>query len=93
MPGEKKCCGQVHGLELVKMFKKAIKEKGLNVHVRAQKSGCLDACEFGPALVVYPEGTFYGAVAFDDVAEIVEEHLVHNRPLKRLIIDFNRNSE
>ena len=89
-PGEKQSCGEAHGLELVKLFKKLIKEKGLNVNIRAQKTGCLDACEFGPALVVYPEGIFYGGLAISDVQEIVEEHLENNRPVERLIIDFGK---
>ncbi len=89
-PGERKSCGEAHGLELVKLFKKLIKEKGLNVNIRAQRTGCLDACEFGPSVVVYPEGIFYGAVEFADVNEIVEEHLENNRPVQRLIIDFTK---
>ena len=87
-PGERKSCGEAHGLELVKLFKKLVKEKGLNSTIRAQKSGCLDACDFGPSLVVYPEGVFYGGVALHDVEEIVNEHLENNRPVQRLVIDF-----
>jgi len=89
-PGERKSCGEAHGLELVKLFKKMIKEKGLNTSIRAQKSGCLDACDFGPAMVVYPEGVYYGSLEFTDVEEIVNEHLINNRPVERLLIDFNR---
>jgi len=89
-PGERKSCGEAHGLELVKLFKKLVKDKGLSTDVRAQKSGCLDACEFGPSLVVYPEGIFYGSVEVSDVEEIVTEHLEHNRPVQRLVIDFNK---
>ena len=85
-PGEKKSCGEANGLELVKLFKKAIKDKGINASIRAQKTGCLDACEFGPALVVYPEGIFYGSVSVADVDEIVNEHLANNRPVERLVI-------
>jgi (2Fe-2S) ferredoxin len=91
-PGERKSCGESHGLELVKMFKKSIKDKELNTEIRAQKSGCLDACEFGPSLVVYPEGIFYGNVQFEDVEEIVTEHLQNNRPVQRLIIHFPSKS-
>lgn len=87
-PGEKKSCGEAHGLELVKRFKKVIADKKLNISVRAQRSGCLDACDFGPAMVVYPEGTYYGSLSFDDIEEIVDEHLVNNRPVQRLIIRF-----
>jgi (2Fe-2S) ferredoxin len=87
-PGEKQSCGEQHGLSLVKEFKKLIKDKGLHVNIRAQKAGCLDVCELGPALVVYPEGIFYGSVSLADVGEIVDEHLVNNRPVERLRLIF-----
>ena len=82
----KKSCGEAHGLELVALFKKEIKDRSLNVEIRAQRAGCIDACDFGPALVVYPEGVFYGKVSQDDVLEIVESHLVKNTPVERLVI-------
>jgi len=89
-PGEKKSCGEACGLELVKEFKKLIKDQKLSGRIRAQKTGCLDACEYGPSLVVYPEGIFYGGVTSSDVKEIFEEHILENRPVKRLIIDFEK---
>ncbi len=91
-PGEKKSCGEACGLELIKEFKKQMKDQNLNSRMRAQKSGCLDACEYGPTVVVYPEGVYYGAVTPADVNEIVQEHLLNNRPVERLIINFNEKS-
>ena len=87
---ERPSCGEEHGLELVKAFKKEIKDRGLNVNMRAQKAGCFDICEFGPNVVVYPEGVFYGRVQLSDVTEIVEEHLIGGRPVERLILKFQR---
>ena len=86
--GEKKSCGEECGLALVKAFKKALKENDLKNRMRAQRAGCLDACDYGPSVVVYPEGIYYGGVQASDVDEIVNEHLIHNRPVKRLITDF-----
>jgi (2Fe-2S) ferredoxin len=86
--GEKKSCGEAHGLELVKSFKRRIKDLGLNVEIRAQRAGCIDACDFGPSMVVYPEGVFYGGVSLDDVEEIIEQHLIRDKPVERLIIQF-----
>jgi (2Fe-2S) ferredoxin len=83
-------CGEEHGTELVKAFKKEIKDRGLNVNMRAQKAGCFDICEMGPNVVVYPEGIFYGKVQLSDVTEIVEEHLIHHRPVERLRLKFQR---
>ena len=86
--GERKSCGEAHGLQLVKAFKKLVKDHGLNASVRAQRAGCLDSCEFGPSLVVYPDGVFYGSVNLEDVDEIFNEHLLNNRTVKRLVIKF-----
>ena len=60
------------------------KAAGLGTRVRINKSGCLDQCEHGPTVVVYPEGVWYGNVKAEDAAEIVEEHLVGGRPVERL---------
>lgn len=88
--GEKKSCGEACGLSFVKEFKKQLKEKGLDGKVRAQRAGCLDACEYGPAMVVYPEGVFYGGISNVDIPEIIQEHILHNRPVRRLVIDFEK---
>jgi (2Fe-2S) ferredoxin len=86
-PG-KKCCGEARGMELVNLFKDALKERGLHITMRAQRAGCLDVCAHGPALVVYPEGVFYGNVTPEDVNRIVEEHLVNNQPVTDLQLTF-----
>jgi len=88
--GERKSCGEGCGMELVKAFKKSLNDKGLKGKIRAQRAGCLDACDFGPSMVVYPEGIFYGGVQPSDVEEIVNEHLLHGRPVSRLVIDFSK---
>jgi len=79
-------CGEAHGMALVRLFKQLIKEKKLDIPVRAQRAGCLDACETGPTVVVYPDGVYYGHVTEADVAEIVESHIVHGRPVDRLLV-------
>lgn len=71
-------------MALVAAFKKAVKAAGLTTQVRAQRAGCLETCELGPSVVVYPDGTFYGRVQLSDVDEIVNEHLVNNRVVARL---------
>lgn len=62
------------------------KEAGLSGKVRINKSGCLDQCEHGPTVVVYPEAVWYGGVRPEDAAEIVQEHLIAGRPVERLRI-------
>lgn len=77
-------------MALVAAFKKLIKDRGLNAEIRAQKTGCMETCELGPSVVIYPEGVFYGDVQLDDVEEIVSEHLENNRIVERLVMDFSQ---
>ena|ERR1035441_5580261 len=60
------------------------KAAGLGGRVRINKSGCLDQCEHGPMVVVYPEAVWYGNVQPADAAEIVSEHLIAGRPVEHL---------
>ena len=65
-------------------FKKELAERGLKGRMRANAAGCLDQCENGCTVVVYPEQVWYGHVTPDDILEIIEEHLLHDRPVERL---------
>jgi (2Fe-2S) ferredoxin len=65
-------------------FKKELERRGLTGEMRANAAGCLDACEHGPTVVIYPGGIWYGRVRPEDVPEIVEEHLVKGLPVERL---------
>ncbi len=84
----KACCGETRGMELVNKFKEVLRDKGLQGKVRAQRSGCLDACGNGPALVIYPEGIYYGQVTINDVERIVEQHIQNNQKLADLELTF-----
>ncbi len=70
--------------DLFTELQQRVKAAGLGGRVRINKSGCLDQCEHGPTVVVYPEGVWYGGVQPEDAAEIVEQHLVGGRPVERL---------
>ena len=88
----KKSCGSLKGMALVEEFKKLLIRDRLQVEIRAQRAGCLDVCDFGPALVVYPEGVFYGNVnTTSDVEEIYESHIKHNIPVERLRLHFSKD--
>lgn len=54
--------------------------------VRVNQAGCLDRCEHGPVMVVYPEGVWYRYGSQADIDEIVTEHLTAGRPVPRLRI-------
>lgn len=77
-------CEPSGGEALHKTFKQVLADRGLNRRIRANKSGCLDQCEHGPTVVVYPEAVWYGGVTADDVAEIVDRHLAGGEPVARL---------
>ena len=77
------CCQARGGEALLKALKTEISRRGLGKSVRAQRAGCLDVCENGAALVVYPQNVWYGQVELSDVAELVESQLIQNKPLLR----------
>lgn len=76
------------GMNLVSMFKKSLKNRGLKGSIRAQRAGCLDSCEQGPSLVVYPDNAWYGDVERHHVEQIIEDRLVNDRPVEELLIDW-----
>lgn len=78
------CCGAAAGEALQQAFKQALAMHGLGRTVRANKAGCLDQCEHGPTVVIYPDGVWYGGVTEADVAEIVDTHLAGGVPVERL---------
>ncbi len=83
---DKRSCGEQHGLDLTAAFKKSIKEKNLDMPIRAQRAGCLGICDFRPTVAVYPEGVFYVNVQLSDVEEIVQSHIVENKVVERLLL-------
>ena len=68
--------------------KQCVKQTGLAGvgGVRVNQAGCLDRCEEGPCIVVYPEGVWYTYVDRSDIDEILEEHLRNGRVVERLRI-------
>ena len=83
------CCLARGGAEVREAFARELKARDLSKRIRANKSGCLDACENGVSVVVYPEGVWYGHVTPADVPEIVESHLVNGHPVERLVVARN----
>lgn len=80
------CCANQNAEAMREYAKAKIKSLGLagKGRIRINTSGCLDRCEEGPVIVIYPEGTWYTYVDKEDIDEIIEEHLVHGRPVERL---------
>ena len=80
-------CARCGGKDIRLEFVKMINANGLKGKVRANKSGCLDACELGSAVVIYPDNFWYTRVKVDDVKEIFERSVLNNKRVKRLIAD------
>ncbi len=68
-------------------FDEMLVKYGLDKEVKVIKTGCFGLCALGPVVVVYPEGAFYSRVKKEDVEEIVQEHLLKGRIVKRLVYD------
>ena len=83
----RKSCGSCGGMDLRKELVKMINDNGLKGKVRANKSGCLDVCEHGPAIVIYPEGHWYLGVEKKDLKRIFDTSILSNEPVLELIAD------
>jgi (2Fe-2S) ferredoxin len=83
-------CAPKGGLEVQKLLKQKLKDRGLDHEVRANKAGCLDACKQGVSMVIYPDQIWYGQVTIDDIDEIIEESVVGDRIIERLQTGFTK---
>ncbi|WP_341705198.1 (2Fe-2S) ferredoxin domain-containing protein [Ferrovibrio sp.] len=79
------CCRAKESEKLRNYMKVRAKELGLK-GVRINNAGCLDRCELGPTLVVYPDGIWYRAETFADIDEILETHLQQGGRVPRLML-------
>jgi (2Fe-2S) ferredoxin len=80
------CCDPEGAETLRNAFKAELKRRNLGPLVRANKSGCLEQCEHGPTVAIYPQAIFYGRVTLADVSRIVEETVIGGRILADLQI-------
>ncbi len=77
-------CGERGAQEIMAEFGQQFEQKGLWGRFLLTSSGCFGACDHGPSVLVYPEGVLYGKVTKEDVATIIDEHLLGNTPVERL---------
>jgi (2Fe-2S) ferredoxin len=80
------CCADKNAQAMRDYAKEKVKALGLagQGRVRINNAGCLNRCEEGPTIVIYPEGVWYTYVDKEDLDEIIEQHLVHGRVVERL---------
>ena len=82
----KGCCKAKGGVEVRDKLKSELTARGISKLVRANNAGCLDQCEHGVSVVVYPEQVWYGHVTVEDVGEIIDRHLVGGEVVERLLM-------
>ncbi len=88
-PDGESCC-QDKGAEAAFDYMKAqVKKLDLRGKgkARVNRAGCFDRCGEGPLLVVYPEAVWYTFVDNEDIDEIIESHLMHDKVVTRLLVD------
>ncbi len=78
-------CVSSHSEELREALAAQIERHDLGDEVQLVETGCMGPCELGPVLLVYPDGAFYIRVRPEDASEIVEEHFLKGRPVRRLL--------
>ena len=86
-------CTSSGSQRIIEKLEKEIKAQGLAEEVGVVKTGCFGLCALGPIMIVYPEGSFYSMVQEDDIPEIVSEHLLKGRVVKRLLYDETTKTE
>ncbi len=71
--------------KIINALETSLKEKNLENEIKVVRTGCFGLCALGPIMIVYPEGVFYSMVTPEDIPEIVEEHFLKGRVVKRLV--------
>jgi len=88
-------CTSSGSTQLIERFNAEIESRNLQKEVKVVRTGCFGLCELGPIVIIYPEGAFYSRVKEEDVEEIVSEHLLKGRIVKRLLyhdsVDVDEN--
>ena len=78
-------CTSSGSVKIIEEFERELAATGLTEEVKVVKTGCFGLCALGPVVIVYPEGSFYSRVKAEDVKQIVDEHLLKGRIVKRLL--------
>jgi (2Fe-2S) ferredoxin len=79
------CCHDRGGKTLRNYMKAKAKKLGIE-GVRINDAGCLDRCEDGPTMVIYPEGAWYRCESREDIDEVLQSHVIEGRPVARLLL-------
>lgn len=84
------CCGSgcvsAGAFKIKAKLVEAIEQHNLTDEINIIETGCMGPCDYGPVMMVYPEGIFYKKLTVEDIDELVEEHFMKGRPVKRLML-------
>ena len=83
-------CSEKNSGSLIDYAKKRIHELGLKGEIRVNKAGCLDACAYGPAMVIYPDDTWYSPKTKNDIEIILEKNIQSDKRAEELVIDYRK---
>ncbi len=86
-------CTSSGSVEIIKTLQAEIEKQGLKDEVSVVQTGCHGLCALGPIMIVYPEAAFYSMVKLEDIPEIVTEHLLKGRIVKRLLYNETVTAE
>ncbi len=78
-------CISSHSLDIEEELKKQIEKYSIKDKVRIVKTGCMGPCQYGPLMLVYPEGILYKELTIADIKEIVEEHFLKGRVVEKFL--------
>jgi (2Fe-2S) ferredoxin len=79
------CCASKDAERLRNYMKDRCKALGIK-NIRVNSAGCLDRCEFGPTMVIYPEGIWYHYDSVEDAEEIIQQHIIGGKTVERLLL-------
>uniref|UniRef100_UPI00071E3347 NADH-quinone oxidoreductase subunit NuoF n=1 Tax=Gorillibacterium timonense TaxID=1689269 RepID=UPI00071E3347 len=80
-------CTSSDSNKIIAALQKEVSNHGIEDKVEVVRTGCFGLCELGPVVIVYPEGVFYSRVEVKDIPDLVEQHLLNNKPLNRLVYE------
>ncbi len=86
-------CTSSGSMKIIEALESELEKNGLTEKVQIVKTGCFGLCALGPIMIVYPEGSFYSMIQPENVAKIVEEHLVGGTPVKEFLYDETVNGD
>jgi NADP-reducing hydrogenase subunit HndC len=86
-------CVSSNSEKIIAELEAHLNKNNLQNEVKVVKTGCFGLCAEGPIMVVYPEGCMYTMVKIEDIKEIVEEHLLKGRIVKRLLQNAGKETD